>query len=190
MAIFQATRKYLVIFLALVAFNGSLLAHGRQIKPLNKDTHVVVENNPFHPLTHSVDVPTPSSEKKIFGSSAMPKQGVETFGDSGGDTNAFRPTTPGNSPGVGHRKFAQQDKDTETKVAVQSPDVKVYVTEGTTNGLQGTNPGHSPGVGHGKLAQEDKDMKAKVAINIPDVKVYVTEGTTNDFKPTDPGHSP
>lgn len=138
MAIFQyATRKCLVIFLLLVAFNGSLLTHGRQIKPLNQQ-HSSLNNDTV--VKHSVNnVPThPSSGKKkvVDSSSVVPKYGVESFGDSmSSDTNAFRPTTPGNSPGVGHRKFAPEDKDVEAMVAsVQSPDhVKVYVTEGTQN---------------------------------------------------------
>ncbi|KAG4930811.1 hypothetical protein AAZX31_17G169600 [Glycine max] len=160
MAIFQyATRKCLVIFLLLVAFNGSLLTHGRQIKPLNQQ-HSSLNNDTV--VKHSVNnVPThPSSGKKkvVDSSSVVPKYGVESFGDSmSSDTNAFRPTTPGNSPGVGHRKFAPEDKDVEAMVAsVQSPDhVKVYVTEGTQNqdGFKPTNPGHSPGVGH---AQQNK----------------------------------
>ncbi|XP_020206961.1 precursor of CEP9 [Cajanus cajan] len=147
MAIFQATRKFLISLLALVAFNGSLLTHGRQIKPLNQHSSlnkgtVVPENNPFPP---HINVPTPSSEKKKVDSFVMPKQGVEGFGD----TNAFRPTTPGNSPGVGHRKFAQEDNDMKAKVVVvHSPDVKVHVIEDTENGFKPTNPGHSPGVGH------------------------------------------
>lgn len=151
MAIFQATRKYLVVLLALVAFNGTLLIQGRQIKPLNqhfslKKGTLVQEYNPVTPLKPTTNVHTPSSEKKKVDSSVTPsKQGVESFGDSS-DTNAFRPTTPGNSPGVGHH--AQENKYMKAKIVVHSPEVKVYVTEGTPNGFKPTDPGHSPGVGH------------------------------------------
>ncbi|KAL9326966.1 hypothetical protein ACSQ67_007611 [Phaseolus vulgaris] len=100
-------------------------------------------------LKASVNIPTPSSEKKKVDSFAIAKHDVESFGD----TNAFRPTTPGNSPGVGHRKFATQDKDMKATVAVESPDVKVHVTEGTESGFKPTNPGHSPGVGHAQHNQ-------------------------------------
>ncbi|KAL2333574.1 hypothetical protein Fmac_014787 [Flemingia macrophylla] len=141
MATFQATIKFVVvIFLSLVAFNGSLLTHARQIKPLNQHSWL---------NKGTVNVPTPSSEKKRVDSSVMPKQGVdESFADSSADANAFRPTTPGNSPGVGHKKFAQEDNGVKPKAVVQSPDVKLHVTEETQNGFKPTNPGHSPGVGH------------------------------------------
>jgi len=154
MAIFHAKPKCVMIFLALVAFNGSPLTHCRQIKPLNqhsslkKDT-VVLENTPPPLLKASANTPTPSSEKKKVDSFVIPKHDVESFGD----TNAFRPTTPGSSPGVGHRKFATKDKDMKATVAVQSPDVKVHVTEDTESGFKPTNPGHSPGVGHAQQNQ-------------------------------------
>ncbi|CAJ1942771.1 unnamed protein product [Sphenostylis stenocarpa] len=144
MAIFHATPKCLVIFLALLAFNGALLTHCRKIKPLNqhsllKEDIAVVQSN----------VPTPSSEKKKVDSSVIPENGVE----GSGDANAFRPTTPGSSPGVGHRKFASEDKDMKATVAVHSSHVKIYVTEGTDSGFKPTNPGHSPGVGHAQQNQ-------------------------------------
>ncbi|KAK7331099.1 hypothetical protein VNO77_25313 [Canavalia gladiata] len=127
---FKALHKYFAVFLALVACYETLLTQGRQIKPLNQ-----------HSLL--------SSEKKKVDSSMIPKLGVASFGDSVADVNAFRPTTPGNSPGVGHRKFAAQDKVMKAIVStVQSPDVKVYVTEGSENDFRPTDPGHSPGVGH------------------------------------------
>ncbi|KAK7331095.1 hypothetical protein VNO77_25309 [Canavalia gladiata] len=158
MGAFQATLNYLVLFLALVASNDSLLTHGRQIKPLNQHPSlnkgtVMLEENPLPPLKARVNVPSPSSENKKVESSVLPKYGVASFGDSGADTNAFRPTTPGSSPGVGHRKFAGQDKVMEANVAVQSPDVKVYVTGSTIDAFKHTDPGHSPGVGH---AQQNK----------------------------------
>lgn len=43
-------------------------------------------------------------------------------------SDAFQPTTPGNSPGVGH-SFST-------------------MAAGKTDGFQPTTPGHSPGVGH------------------------------------------
>ncbi|KAL2333579.1 hypothetical protein Fmac_014792 [Flemingia macrophylla] len=152
-----AMNKYFAVFLALVACHDSFLTHGREIKPstqhssLNKGT-VVPEDSP-QPLKASVNnVLTPSSEKKD-GSTVTPGYGVESYGQYSGATyiNAFRPTTPGNSPGVGHRKFARQDNDMKAKV--RSPGVNAHVTEETQNGFKPTNPGHSPGVGY---AQENK----------------------------------
>ena len=71
--------------------------------------------------------------------------------DSGAThTNSFRPTTPGSSPGVGHRNFVVEDKNTRTMVVVHSPDVEVFVTnKRSDDGFKPTNPSHSPGVGHG-----------------------------------------
>jgi len=107
-----------------------------------------MENNPSPLLRASTNIPTPLEKKKV-NSFVIAKQYVESLGD----TNAFRPTTPGSSPGVGHRKFATEDKDIKATVAIQSPDVKVHVTEGTESGFKPTNPGHSPGVGHAQQNQ-------------------------------------
>ncbi len=49
----------------------------------------------------------------------------------------FRSTTPGNSPGVGHRSFVKQN----------SPGATHYIT-GTKEDFRPTSPGHSPSVGH------------------------------------------
>lgn len=70
--------------------------------------------------------------------------------DSGAThTNSFRPTTPGSSPGVGHRNFIVEDKNVKTMVVVQSPNVKTFVTnKRSDDGFKPTNPNHSPGVGH------------------------------------------
>lgn len=65
------------------------------------------------------------------------------------DANSFRPTTPGSSPGVGHRNFVGENKNMKTMVNVQSPDVEVFATERSSDdGFKPTIPGHSPGVGH------------------------------------------
>ncbi|KAG6397316.1 hypothetical protein SASPL_143482 [Salvia splendens] len=50
-------------------------------------------------------------------------------------TETFQPTTPGNSPGVGHL-FGTKDHSMEE------------VKGGKPDGFQPTSPGHSPGVGH------------------------------------------
>ncbi|GAU39822.1 hypothetical protein TSUD_154520 [Trifolium subterraneum] len=64
-------------------------------------------------------------------------------------TNAFQPTTPGNSPGVGHRSFAKEDINVESKkVVIQSSDGNISTTDDIINDFKKTDPGHSPGVGH------------------------------------------
>lgn len=115
----QAIPKYFVIFLALVACNNSLLTHARPIKPMNQ-----------HSSQNTGNV-------------------VADFEVSGAtDANAFRPTTPGNSPGVGHH-FAVEDNNMKAMGVVQNQVVEVSATERSESGFKPTNPGHSPGVGHG-----------------------------------------
>lgn len=60
----------------------------------------------------------------------------------------FRPTTPGSSPGVGHRNFVVEDKNMKTMVVVHSPNVEDFATQRSDDGFKPTNPSHSPGVGH------------------------------------------
>jgi hypothetical protein len=128
MAKFQYTMKYFALFLALIACNYSLQSHARLIKPLNHH-----------------NVPISTSEKKVDSSIKSNNEVASYFGD----TNAFQPTTPGNSPGVGHRYFSEEDINVNSKKKVaQSQDDNKYVTEDTTNEFQKTNLGHSPGVGH------------------------------------------
>lgn len=74
-------------------------------------------------------------------SSVKPEKEVE----SSHDANAFQPTAPGNSPGVGHKHSSEDDSKVKT---TSSPDVKVSVTVGSTDDFKRTDPGHSPGVGH------------------------------------------
>ncbi|KAK7263117.1 hypothetical protein RJT34_30702 [Clitoria ternatea] len=139
---FQAMHKYFAVFLALVACHNSLVTHGRKIKSSNQhysslNTQTVAvesQRNPhtiLPPLKPSSNVPTASSYKNLN----------TDIGDSS-NTNAFQPTTPGTSPGVGHRNI--EGNNVKAMVAVQSSDVEVPVTAG----FQPTDPGHSPGVGH------------------------------------------
>ncbi|RDY09391.1 hypothetical protein CR513_06236, partial [Mucuna pruriens] len=125
---FQAVHKYFFIFLALVACYGSLVAHGRKIKPLNQhsslNTNTVVANNP-HPSL-------PWLKTNYEESSSLEDSGA-------GYTDAFRPTTPGESPGVGHGIVTSEHNKVKTMVAVKSPNVQVSVT----NDFQPTDPGQA-----------------------------------------------
>jgi hypothetical protein len=138
---FQAMQKYFAIFLVLVTYHILLPTQARKIKPL-------IEDNPKFTSTSlktAVNVPSPTFKKKV-NLPLTPNHGVTSIGDSSGYTNAFRPTTPGSSPGVGHRKFAGEVKDMKV---VHSPNVKVFVTsKGSKNAFKPAYPSHSPGVGH------------------------------------------
>ncbi|KAJ1395563.1 hypothetical protein SESBI_33251 [Sesbania bispinosa] len=133
---FQAMIKYVAVIVALFVCNYSLPIHGRHLKPFKNQQHSSLN-------TGSVVKPQPSLSPLNVAVAMKPNHKVASFGDSGADTNAFRPTTPGGSPGVGHRYV--------NNVKVQSPshDVEISVTtEGSKNDFKPTDPGHSPGVGH------------------------------------------
>ncbi|KAK4260067.1 hypothetical protein QN277_003235 [Acacia crassicarpa] len=130
----EAILKYLAIVVVLVAFNEVFITQGRQIKISNPNSKMDKDT--------SVDNTIPTSLGK-------------DDGDSNGDhLNAHRPTTPGNSPGVGHKIFGVENEDINEKmVAVESPDAKHYYFE--TSDHEESKPyyksadrGHSPGVGH------------------------------------------
>ncbi|CAL5197687.1 unnamed protein product [Lathyrus oleraceus] len=124
MAKFQSMLQHFTLFfLALIVFNYSLQSHARLLKPLDQD-----------------NVPASTSEKKI--DSSMNSHNEDS---SENHTYAFQPTTPGNSPGVGHRYFTEEKSK---KTVVQRPDDNISVTEDTKNDFKKTDPGHSPGVGH------------------------------------------
>ncbi|CAJ2635427.1 unnamed protein product [Trifolium pratense] len=132
MAKFQSTLNFFALFLALIAFNYSLQSHARLIKPLNQQ-----------------NVPISTSVKKIDSSMNSNNEEVTFQPTSENHTNAFQPTTPGNSPGVGHRSFPKEDINLESKkVIVQSPSDNISTTEDIINDFKKTDPGHSPGVGH------------------------------------------
>lgn len=108
--------KYIAIVLVivLVSFNEVTMTQGRQINASNKPNY-----------------------SKMNKDTSIHKVGA-MFGESNGQVSAHRPTSPGNSPGVGHKK-----------IDVESPDAKYYsVMSGELKNFKPTDPGHSPGVGH------------------------------------------
>jgi len=147
MAKLQTLHKYFFIFLALVACHGSLLAYGRKIntKPLNQ-----------HSLPNTKTVANHVPSQKTNSESPHYEEARKLEDSGAGNTNAFRPTTPGGSPGVGHRIITSEDKNMTSLLAVQSPDGEV--SQGSKNDFKPTDPGHSPGVGHAytnKIGQEN-----------------------------------
>ncbi|KAM5576495.1 precursor of CEP9-like [Rosa sericea] len=85
----------------------------------------------------------PNNLKGQVKSAVVKNQGH--FGKSGtaayNDEEDFRPTTPGNSPGAGHKSL--QGSEPKTLVGVGK-----YFATGTKEDYRPTQPGHSPGVGH------------------------------------------
>ncbi|KAK4260070.1 hypothetical protein QN277_003238 [Acacia crassicarpa] len=132
----MAILKYLAAVLILVACHEVDMTQGRQIKALNQPHFWINKDTTF-----DSNVPT-SAEMAVNAISNK---------DTDGDVSAYRPTNPGNSPGVGNRKSEVGNKDIKEKVAViQSPaDVIEYsLDEGSKNDFRPTDPGHSPGAGH------------------------------------------
>ncbi|KAK7386453.1 hypothetical protein VNO78_26691 [Psophocarpus tetragonolobus] len=138
MAKFHA-HEYFLVFVALVACHGSLLTHGRKIniKPMNQDS------------SPSTNTPQPHFSSLKTNVESAQYEEASSLEDSGADNaNAFRSTTPGGSPGVGHRMITSEDKKMKSTVAVDGSDVKVFVSEVSKEDFKPTDPGHSPGVGH------------------------------------------
>ncbi|KAJ6916229.1 hypothetical protein NC652_018809 [Populus alba x Populus x berolinensis] len=92
---------------------------------------------------------------------------------------AFKPTPPGNSPGVGHMSSVDQSDRTYSKAS----EIEHLSTEHSV-----TASGHSPGVGH-ILSDEDEDDSEDVDPKAPGTGSSIKRSGAA-FKPTTPGHSP
>ncbi|GLU19996.1 hypothetical protein SLE2022_362150 [Rubroshorea leprosula] len=157
--------KYVFIFLILLC-HEVLVMEGRVLKSMYR-------------TESKQSVPTPKSQGRGFGDSGA----VEGEED-------LPPTTPGDSPGIGH-PLEQDKEDGHEIVGIKHPVMDL--------------PGDSPGVGH-YLA--DKELKShriddfrptSPGSNYSHVQVKDENGQksarhsfsdTDDFKPTNPGHSP
>ncbi|KAE8701210.1 Detected protein of unknown function [Hibiscus syriacus] len=80
----------------------------------------------------------------------MPSKSSGSSVSVDGYKDAFRPTTPGNSPGAGH-SFGEDDEETE-----QKPVGRASSNNGDKEGFRPTNPGHSPGGGHAFVTKKSK----------------------------------
>lgn len=168
------------IILAVITYHGILSAEGRQLKPTKRQVGVQT-------VSSTKDKLPPSTRSMESSTIAEP-------------INDFRPTTPGNSPGVGHsyaehsvviqpneagddmklpRKESKQDFTSKQKVSTVANSI---------DGFRPTAPGNSPGVGHSYSNNDVKVQQKGVGIG-PGVG-HSDAGSTNDFKPTQPGHSP
>ncbi|WOH10094.1 hypothetical protein DCAR_0729555 [Daucus carota subsp. sativus] len=178
MAQMQAIYSW-AILLAVITCHGILSGEGRQLKPMKKEVGVQTV-----PITK--DNITPST--KSMESSTV----AEPIAD-------FRPTTPGNSPGVGHSytehsvvvqpneasKISKLLKESKQESTTKQ---KVPTVSNSIDGFRPTAPGNSPGVGH---AFTGNDVKVQTkGVGIGPAIGHSNAGSTDDFKPTQPGHSP
>ncbi|GMI86445.1 hypothetical protein HRI_002313800 [Hibiscus trionum] len=128
---FRPMHKFAVFL--LIASHSVLSVQGRLLKSVSKNG----SNQVLPPPT-----PTKTSD----------------FGDTlQGYKEDFRPTTPGNSPGVGH-SFAEDDED----IVEQKPGSfnAKHSTAGDKEDFRPTTPGNSPGAGH-SFEEDDEDIERK-----------------------------
>ncbi|KAK6116254.1 hypothetical protein DH2020_050050 [Rehmannia glutinosa] len=111
----------LFFLLALMACLNIQFSEGRQLKSMH-NAQVTGQKKGLPPMT-----PTQNHE---FSSSDVSNK------------DAYQPTTPGNSPGIGHSFAGQKDNMQPKRVRV--------LDEGYTDSFRPTTPGHSPGIGHSK----------------------------------------
>lgn len=169
------------IILAVITCHGILSAEGRQLKPMKRQAGVQT-------VSSTKDkIPPPSTRSMESSTVAEP-------------VDDFRPTTPGNSPGVGH-SYAEHSAvvqpneagdvmkllNKESKQEFTS-EQKVSTVENSIDGFRPTAPGNSPGVGH-SYTKNDVKVQQKGS-GIGSGVSHSVAGSTDDFKPTQPGHSP
>ncbi|KAI3665718.1 hypothetical protein L6452_44348 [Arctium lappa] len=151
--------SWIVVFL-IIACHAILLAEGRQLKSLKnkdkKDTeHALNASRKHLRSANSFQVssagrvtttgPPVAAEKARF----PPQVPTQTQQDGISDLKAitaFRPTTPGNSPGAGH-SFTEHRLDFESEAASNVYGIPQSTAE-SGNGFRPTKPGNSPGAGH------------------------------------------
>ncbi|KAF9682362.1 hypothetical protein SADUNF_Sadunf05G0101100 [Salix dunnii] len=184
------TCKCALFILVLVTCFQILFTEGRPIKSANKQELVssgkesiedmtkqgsLIAKSQKFSLTAPPVTPNPSVHHSKAGRKEMPLPTVSGVSNSAAvDKDAFRPTTPGVSPGVGHSKTIGTKSNNEHSLTDFKDD------------FQPKSPVHSPGVGHA-LADDDDDDKDEVSPKAPGSSI---ERSGTAFKPTTPGHSP
>ncbi|KAG9145292.1 hypothetical protein Leryth_008235 [Lithospermum erythrorhizon] len=118
------------ILLLAMASNAVFLTECRQLK-----TEREKNNTTFSMAKESGFFPPATQEKEL------------DF-DTSDETNDFRPTDPGNSPGIGHHSRKGGLKNSEKATGGNASHGDTYFTSGSADGFRPTTPGHSPGVGH------------------------------------------
>ncbi|VVA09528.1 Hypothetical predicted protein [Prunus dulcis] len=116
--------------LALIACFEIVCIEGRPFWPKNKELISTIEANSKRELGEQGSQPTPHHI-----ASPMAPDHDSISGTHAAYTHDFRPTTPGNSPGVGHKFTHTREQPAKARKSV-------------TAGTRPTAPGHSPGVGH------------------------------------------
>lgn len=90
----------------------------------------------------------PVTEKKETSTPVVSGQSQRDGNSKPESVNDFRPTAPGNSPGVGH-SFAEHKFNPQSEEIGSAPAVPQSTTANSDD-FRPTAPGHSPGGGHSK----------------------------------------
>ncbi|XP_041000615.1 precursor of CEP9-like [Juglans microcarpa x Juglans regia] len=111
------------------------------------------DHDPHEPATRPSHIPSNTvfrsvaSRKKETVPPMIPNHSISFRGSESARKEDFRPTTPGNSHGVGHA-FPDHEADVELKAIGKSQKGVGHSVNGFKYDYRPTAPGHSPGVGH------------------------------------------
>lgn len=140
------------ILLTLTARDIILFTEGRPLKARGEVEHTsMLDHSHVYDDMASQTNHGPIVDHSVAGYKQTPK--TRTFDLSLGfedpiavDEDDFRPTIPGNSPGVGH-SYPEQMGNAQTNKKIEGTGVN-HSMEGNADDFRPTTPGHSPGVGH------------------------------------------
>ncbi|POO02773.1 hypothetical protein TorRG33x02_017590 [Trema orientale] len=138
--------------IALFACHGIISVQGRPLRPMTKSLSFhkkIGAANSETETTNKVSQTILSNDKDTPPSSNHFGVEIEKSSENSAvvvNIDAFRPTTPGTSPGVGHPRSISNDSGLVERNN-QSNGERHFVT-GNKDDFRPTAPGHSPGVGH------------------------------------------
>ncbi|GAB4848954.1 hypothetical protein Ancab_003768 [Ancistrocladus abbreviatus] len=177
---------YSSVFLFILLTSQSISIEGRQMKSNKRTDSKFTANIPGHnkarPQTHAQQTtsgPFHGTAEKHKSPQMAPIHSSAFGVPAAVHIDDFRPTAPGNSPGVGHRLEAGK---ADTKAFVESPDLK-WIDD-----FRHTTPSDSPGVGHPFVSGTNN-----IAPNHPREDHGVGHPLAryrDDSRPTMPGRSP
>ncbi|GMP31522.1 hypothetical protein CsSME_00005697 [Camellia sinensis var. sinensis] len=107
-----------VILLSLISCNEILFSEGRQLKPIQDENESAAASqnneghrgNGYYPQAPPHATHAPIIDHSITGKKYTVDQSPGFDGIDAGHEDDFRPTMPGNSPGVGHAFALQKDE--------------------------------------------------------------------------------
>ncbi|KAG2719844.1 hypothetical protein I3760_02G009900 [Carya illinoinensis] len=164
---FQTTLYICVALLVLVACHEVLVIEGRKMKSTEKkqDGNIKENDRSFdnystprqdddpRPATRLSHIPSNTVDRSVASSKneivppMIPNHSISFRGSESARKDDFRPTAPGNSPGIGHA-FPDHEADVALKAIGKSQQGVRHSLNGFKYDYRPTTPGHSPGAGH------------------------------------------